>query len=77
MAGEIIKIASDYSDLFYPNKGNFVWQLLFICILYLPSFFLYYMSRRMIKTCIMRVHPTYNLETHELHIVKPRKDERE
>ena len=70
IAGEIIKLSGDYSDLFYPNKGSFVAQLLFIIVLYLPSFFLFYMNRRMVKTCIIRVHPNYNFETHELVVAK-------
>ena len=71
IVGEIIKLSGDYSDLFYPNKGEFVAQLLFILVLYLPSAALYYMNRRMIKTCILRVHPNYDFETHELYIAKP------
>ena len=70
IAGEIIKVSGDYSDLFYPNKGSFVAQVLFIIVLYLPSFFLYYLNRRMVKTCVMRVHPNYNFETHELVVAK-------
>ena len=70
IAGEIIKVSGDYSDLFYQNKGSIVAQVLFIIVLYLPSFFLYYLNRRMVKTCIMRVHPNYNFETHELVVAK-------
>ena len=69
-AGEIIKVSGDYSDLYYPNKWGFVWQLVFICILYAPSFGLYYMSRGMLKTCITRVHPSYDHGTHELYVIK-------
>ena len=75
MAGEIIKIAGDYSDLYYPSKGNFVWQLLFIILLYVPSFALWYMNLRMVKTCIIRVHPNYNFETHELLVAKPKSEQ--
>ena len=71
IAGEVIKVSGDYNDLFYPNKWEFVWQLVLICLLYAPSFGLYYMNGRMLRTCIERVHPAYNFETHELCISKP------
>jgi len=65
---EIIKISSEFSDLYYPNGWEFVWQLLFICILYIPSIALFYMNRRMVNTCIRRVHPFYDFKTNQLYV---------
>jgi len=64
--GELIKILGDFSDLFYPNKWAFLGQLIFICVLYAPSFGLYYMNKRMLRTCIRRIHPYYDFQTNKL-----------
>ena len=57
-----MKLASEFSDLYYPHWWQFLGQLVFICLLYAPSFGLVYMNLRMVKTCIKRAHPFYDLK---------------
>ena len=62
VTGEFIKLTGDFADLYYPNGWEFLGQLIFILILYTPSFALFVFNLRMIKTCIRRVHPYYDFE---------------
>ena len=76
---EFIKIMSDFSELYYPDKWAFLGQLIFIFVLYTPSFSLYYMNKRMIQTCIRRIHPYYDFTTNQLFVKReapsPRNEE--
>ena len=75
IVGESIKLASDYSDFYYPNGWQFFGQMVFIFILYAPSFALVFFNRRMIRTCIRRKHPDYDFteNTLSMKVTKHRK----
>jgi hypothetical protein len=68
IVGESIKLSSDYSDLYYPNIWQFIGQMIFIGILYTPSFGLVYFNRRMVRTCIRRKHPDYDFKNMNLPV---------
>ena len=61
-------MAGDYSDLYYPTWWEFVGQIVFLCLLYTPSFALVYMNRRMVATCIRRAHPNYDFKNKCLNL---------
>lgn len=69
IVGESIKLASDYSDFYYPNGWQFFGQMVFIFILYAPSFALVFFNRRMIRTCIRRKHPDYDFTENTLSMM--------
>ena len=39
-----------------------------LLVLYVPSIALYFMNRRMLKTCIRRIHPYYDFEAKQLYV---------
>ena len=63
---ESIKLGSEFGDVYYPNGWQFLAQLVFILVLYLPSFTLYVANRRLIATCVRRRHPDYDFEKDRL-----------
>ena len=68
IVGESMKLSSDFADLYYPNWYEFLGQLVFILILYTPSFAMVFMNLRMVKTCIRRVHPYYDFKKNQLYL---------
>ena len=68
MICEFIKIFGEYHDLYYPNKGAIIGQLIFIMVLYMPFFANYYMVKRMIQTNVRLIYPTYDFKTGKVMI---------
>ena len=60
--GEIYKAFGPYHQFFYPSRGTFVGWSLLILVLYLPFLFQFYLSLRMVKTCIRTIHPRYDFK---------------
>ena len=58
-----MKLNSEFGDLYYPSYWDFVGQIIFIKVLYLPSFMLYAINYRVLNTCIRRLHPNYDFRT--------------
>ena len=63
-----MKLGSEFRDLYYPSGWDYVGSLVFIIILYVPTFALYVVNGHMLNTCIRRIHPQYDFETGKLEV---------
>jgi len=61
---QLVKVRSDFSDLFYPHGiWSFLLQAAFILIVYVPFFAQYVFIHNMISTCVRRGSPWYDIKT--------------
>ena len=65
---QCMKYRSEFQDVWYPTFGDFFAEFLLIWALYLPMVALWYMERRMIRTCVRRAHPYYDFATNQLYV---------